>query len=64
MPDEEDAIKTQLMTRTRWLPPVEKVQDLPIDGVTEGTRCFVDGDGEVEEVREFRQGIWVIVDAL
>lgn len=59
----EDDIKTQLLTRVKWLPPVDTLDELPQDGVAEGTRCFVGPeDADVEEVREFRGGRWVIVD--
>ena len=61
MPD-EDAIKTHVMTRANWLPPVENVDQLPLADVGEGTRCFVDPDGEEDEqIWEFRQGRWVRV---
>ena len=61
----EDDIQTQLMTRNSWLPPVSHVDELPIDGVAEETRCFVDpDDAEVEEVWVFRHGKWHLIDTL
>jgi hypothetical protein len=58
----DDEAKTQLLTRAKWLPPVERIDQLPTEGVEEGTRCFVDGDVDEaadEEVWEFRGGRWV-----
>ncbi len=61
----EDDIQTQLMTRASWLPPVADVSELPIEGVAEETRCFVDpDDAEDEEVWVFRQGKWHHIDTL
>lgn len=57
----DDEAKTQLLTRVKWLPPVETPDQLPTEGVEEGTRCFVDGPDAAneEEVWEFRDGRWV-----
>lgn len=60
-----DEVKTQLMTKANWLAPVERVDQLPTHGVSEGTRCFVDADdAEFEEVWEFKAGAWVLMDTL
>lgn len=65
MMTDQDAIKTQMMTRTKWLPPVDQVGLLPIEGVADGTRCFVATDDEdVEDVYEYQDGIWIVVDQL
>lgn len=63
---DEDLIKTQMITKIRWLPPVETTDQLPVDGVEEGTHCFVEGpdhEGE-EEVWKFEGGRWVREDSL
>lgn len=63
---DQDSIKTQLITKIRWLSPVKSVDDLPIEGVEDGMHCFVEGpedDGE-EEIWAFEDGKWTQVDAL
>jgi hypothetical protein len=63
---DQDQIKTQLITKIRWLSPVPSVDDLPVDGVEEGMHCFDEGpedDGE-EEIWAFEEGKWVRVDEL
>lgn len=62
----EDDIPTRRIQKVDWLPPVTRTEDLPIDGVLEGTMCFVegpDGEGE-EEVWEFHAGGWRRIDTL
>jgi hypothetical protein len=62
---DEDQIKTQVMTKAKWLPPVESIDQLPLEDVEEGTRCFVDSDErDDEEVWEFKDGRWVHLDTL
>ncbi|MEZ4318362.1 MAG: hypothetical protein R3F61_12700 [Myxococcota bacterium] len=64
MADEED-IKTQLLTKAKWLPPVDHVDQLPTEGVEEGTRVFVDcEEADNEEVWVFQDGSWVHLDSL
>lgn len=60
---EEDEVSTQLITKLNWLQPVERVEDLPVEGVPDGSMCFVEADGE-EEVWQFVDGVWVRVDML
>lgn len=64
--DDEDQIKTQLITKIRWLSPVARAEDLPTAGVEEGAHCFVEGPGDDsdEEIWMFRAGAWVRVDEL
>jgi len=62
---EQDELETQIMTKANWLPPVERLEQLPVEGVEEGTRCFVEpDDGDFEEVWVFRSGAWVHIDTL
>ncbi|MCB9679024.1 MAG: hypothetical protein H6737_28240 [Alphaproteobacteria bacterium] len=62
---EEDEIKTQMLTKAKWLPPVDDVNLLPIEGVEEGTRCFVDSEAnDEEEVWVFTDGRWVHLETL
>lgn len=63
---DQDQIKTQLITKIRWLSPVASADDLPVEGVEEGMHCFVEGpenDGE-EEIWAFEDGKWVRIDEL
>ena len=59
----EDDIETRVIQKVKWLPPVESQADLPLEGIAEGTMCYVEGDltGE-EEVWEFRDGAWHRLD--
>jgi hypothetical protein len=52
-----------VLQKVRWIPPVERAEELPTDGVVEGSMCYVEGDvtGD-EEVWEFHQGAWRRVD--
>lgn len=62
----EDDIPTRRIQKISWLPPVPRAEDLPIDGVLDGTMCLVegrDGEGE-EEVWEFEGGSWRQIDTL
>ncbi len=63
---DQDQIKTQMITKIRWLSPVESATDLPSEGVEEGMHCFVEGpknDGE-EEIWAYAAGKWERVDEL
>lgn len=62
MPAEDD-IETRMMTRATWLPPVKSQEELPTDGVAEGSMCYVEGDvsGD-EEVWEYRNARWSRLD--
>ena len=55
----EDEIETRVMTRANWLPPVKAPEELPTEGVAEGSMCYVEGDvsGD-EEVWEYRNSRW------
>jgi len=59
----EDEVSTQLITKVPWLPPVKRVEDLPIEDVPEQCMCFVETDGE-EEVWQMVDGAWRRVDML
>lgn len=62
--EEEDDIKTVLIQKLQWLPPVDTVSQLPPDAA-EGTHCFVEGpDTEGEEIWKVIGGAWVQVDEL
>lgn len=64
--NEEDDIKTVLIQKLKWLPPVASLADLPGEGVEEGTHCFVEGpetEGE-EQIWQFTGGAWVQIDDL
>jgi hypothetical protein len=56
---DEDDIETRVMTRANWLSPVKSKEELPTEGVTEGSMCYVEGDvsGD-EEVWEYRNSRW------
>jgi len=63
---DQDDIKTVLIQKLRWLPPVKRVDQLPQDDVEEGSHCFVEGpdtDGE-EQIWQFTEGRWVQIDDL
>ena len=62
MPAEDD-IETRVMTRANWLPPVKSQDELPTEGVAEGSMCYVEGDvsGD-EEVWEYRNSRWSRLD--
>jgi len=63
---DEDQIKTQLITKMRWISPVKHPHELPTEGVEEGMHCFVEGasdDGE-EEIWAYQDGEWVRIDEL
>ena len=64
--NDEDQIKTQLITKIRWLPPVERQDQLPTQGVEEGAHCFVEGpDHESdEEIWMYKDGAWIRIDEL
>ena len=61
-----DQVKTQLMQKIRWLPPVQSVHDLPVEGVAPGMHCFVESDDAEadEEIWAFNDGQWTRVDTL
>ena len=40
----------------RWLPPVESVNLLPVEGVSDGALCYVQGE---DAVYTLTNGIWV-----
>jgi hypothetical protein len=63
---DEDQIKTQLITKMRWLSPVKRAEDLPTADVEEGMHCFVEGEGDdgEEEIWAFEDGRWVQIDEL
>ena len=61
--DNEDDVSTQLITRFPWLPPVKRVEDLPLEDVPDQCLCFVEADGE-EEVWQMQQGQWTRIDQL
>ncbi len=63
MSKEEDEIATQMITKLNWLTPVETVDQLPKEGVPEGSMCFVAPEGE-EEVWQLVQGTWTRIDML
>lgn len=62
---DEDAIATILMPRPSWLPPVDKPEDLPRSGVSEGALCYVDAQdasGDTDpQVWQYTCGAWVLV---
>lgn len=62
--DEPDDVKTVLIQKLKWLPPVDSVDDLPTQGVEEGTHCFVEGDDEDEEIWQFTDQRWIRIDQL
>lgn len=64
--DDQDLIKTQLITKIRWLSPVASAEELPTDGVEDGSHCFVEGpDGDAEEeIWMYEEGKWVRIDEL
>ena len=43
---EEDAA-TEVFTNSKWLEPVDRIDDLPMEGISDGMRCFVREDGQV-----------------
>lgn len=56
----EDEIETRMITKANWLKPVASPDELPTDGVDEGTMCYVEADdADEEEVWEFQLGRWV-----
>jgi hypothetical protein len=63
---DEDAIKTQLITKIKWLAPVSHPDELPLDGVEDGAHCFVEGEADdaEEEIWMFRAGAWTRIDEL
>jgi hypothetical protein len=56
----EDDIETRVISRANWLPPVASPEELPTDGVADGTMCYVEADdADEEQVWEFTGGAWV-----
>lgn len=55
-PDQDD-VETHIIGKLPWLPPVPRERDLPIDGVEDGTLCFVE---ELDVVYEFASGRWQV----
>ena len=60
---EQDDISTRLIQKIPWLPPVSKVEQLPLEDIAEGTMCFVETEGE-EEIWMFVDGTWTRQDIL
>ncbi len=66
MAGSQDDIETMRIEKLVWLPPVRSPTQLPVEGVCDGTLCFVEGpeDDGAEEVWEFRDGAWRVIDNL
>jgi hypothetical protein len=66
MVDDQDQIKTQLITKIRWMAPVASAELLPTEDVQEGAHCFVEGvEGDAEEeIWMYAEGQWTRIDEL
>jgi hypothetical protein len=64
--EQPDDVKTVLIQKLVWLPPVASVDELPTDGVAPNTHCFVEGDDDdsEEEIWMYDGTKWVSVDQL
>lgn len=60
---DQDDISTRIIQKIPWLPPVSKVELLPLEDIAEGTMCFVETDGE-EEIWMYLDGTWIRQDIL
>ncbi len=55
----EDDIETRVITKANWLPPVASEYELPVEGIADGTLCYVEADdADEEETWEFTEGRW------
>ena len=54
--DDWDDVSTEMYSEAKLLDPVDKVSDLPTEGIAEGALCFVEENGGVYK---FRKGRWV-----
>lgn len=60
---DEDDVKTVLYTKSAWLQPVESVDDLPTEGVEEGTKVLVGPEsGDEDQTYQFFGGAWICID--
>ena len=64
MPNNEDEILTQRITKLDWLAPVKSADQLPIEGIKDGAMCFVEGHEGEEEVWQLKNGTWIRIDML